>query len=188
MHWESGNAGRREGTSGLASQTHIRTQKKDRGRGRGGVHGRLWFVRSFWEEVNMDQAVKQTGGHRVGKESMSGSRDVGSSSFLWKVEQSSSNLGVPHSLTRYLFFPPLNSKWWFRSSEKLVTSTDAEALRISHCLLSPYIVILDTVSKCCFGIQPTTMPCGKGESKVCGTVLKMDLEANPENGWKVTVT
>lgn len=49
---------------------------------------------------------------------------------------------------------------------------------MSHCLLSPYIVILDTVSKCCFGIQPTTMPCGKGESKVCGTVLKMVLEAN----------
>lgn len=106
MHWESGTTGRREETSGLASRTHIRTQKKDWGRGRGGVHGRLWFVRSFWEEVNMDQAVKQTGGHRVGKESMSGSSDVGSSSFLWKVEQSSSNLGVPLSLTRYHFFFP----------------------------------------------------------------------------------
>lgn len=95
----------REGTSGLASRTHTRTQKKDWGRGRGGVHLRLWFVRIFWEEVNTNQAVKQTGGHRVGIESMSGSSDVGSSSFLWKVEQSSSSLGFASFSHTLAFFP-----------------------------------------------------------------------------------
>lgn len=105
MHWESGNTGRERGNIRVGiSNTHSHTEK-DWGRGKGGIHGHLWFVRIFWEEVNMDQAVKQTGGHRVGKESMSGSSNVGSSSFRRKIEQSSSNLGVPLSLTRYHFFP-----------------------------------------------------------------------------------
>lgn len=94
----------REGTSGLASWTQTRTQKKDWGWGRG---GRSWasMICPYFLRGSKHGSGCQTDIEWGKRACMSGSSDVGSSSFLWKVEQSSSNLGFASFSHMLSFFP-----------------------------------------------------------------------------------